>query len=92
MVKNLKNSAFMSLREEASLTQRQLAELVGVTDQTVSNWETGKSIPTLSPVQMLKLCCALNCTLEQLAKFTEPTGQELQRTGRKHNKPRSKKN
>ncbi|WP_225225672.1 helix-turn-helix transcriptional regulator [Komarekiella delphini-convector] len=28
----------MTLRESLGLTQRQVAEAVGVTDQTVSNW------------------------------------------------------
>lgn len=34
-------------RSEARLTQEQLAELVGVSRQTVSFWEQGRSYPTL---------------------------------------------
>lgn len=33
--------AFM--RKEQNLTQKQLAELLGITDKTVSKWETGVS-------------------------------------------------
>jgi transcriptional regulator with XRE-family HTH domain len=57
----------MNLRERAGLTQRQLAIGLGVTDQTVSNWETGRRTPTLTPQQTLKLCQILGCTLEELA-------------------------
>lgn len=32
-------------RERASLTQEQLAQLVGVTHRTVGNWERGASVP-----------------------------------------------
>ena len=59
----------MKLRERAGKTQRQVAEAVGVTVQTVSNWETGRRIPTLTPGQTLKLCEALECTLEELAFY-----------------------
>lgn len=55
------------LRERTGKNQRQLGEEIGVTDQTVSNWEKGNSNPRLDPVGMLKLCRALGCTLEELA-------------------------
>jgi transcriptional regulator with XRE-family HTH domain len=55
------------LRENAGLTQRKLAERLGVTVQTVSNWETGHREPRMNPSQTLKLCQSLNCSLEQLA-------------------------
>ncbi|CCQ56050.1 hypothetical protein CWATWH0402_3727 [Crocosphaera watsonii WH 0402] len=44
-----------------------MAIAVGVTDQTVSNWETGQRTPRLSPTQMFKLCQVLNCELKDLA-------------------------
>lgn len=33
------------LRREKDMTQRQLAETLGVSDKTVSKWETGKGLP-----------------------------------------------
>ena len=34
-----------TLRERAGLTQRDLAERIGVTDKAVSKWETGRGLP-----------------------------------------------
>ena len=36
------------LREQRKMTQLQLAELLGVTDKTVSKWETGKGYPDIT--------------------------------------------
>lgn len=36
------------LRKEKKLTQKQLAELIGVSDKAVSKWETGKGFPDIS--------------------------------------------
>ena len=57
----------MRLRERAGLTQRQVAEALGKTDQTVSNWENGIRVPRLTPPETLRLCKVLNCSLEELA-------------------------
>lgn len=57
----------MRLRERAGLTQRQVGEALGKTDQTVSNWENGIRVPRLTPPETLKLCKVLNCSLEELA-------------------------
>lgn len=55
------------LRIGVSLTQRQLAKAVGITVQTISNWEQGVSPVTLSPRQALTLCQTLQCSLDDLA-------------------------
>lgn len=57
----------MRLRERVGLTQRQVAEALGKTDQTVSNWENGVRAPKLTPRETLVLCRVLKCTLEELA-------------------------
>lgn len=62
----------MQLRESLGLTQRQIAEAVGVTDQTVSNWERGVYVPRLTLRQTVKLCKAVNRTVEELADLLEP--------------------
>ena len=41
------------LREARGLTQRALAEAIGVTDKAVSKWETGRGLPDLSLVEPL---------------------------------------
>ncbi|MBR2480928.1 MAG: helix-turn-helix transcriptional regulator [Clostridia bacterium] len=38
------------MRKEMGLTQKELAERVGVTQQCVSDWENGKIEPTISYV------------------------------------------
>ena len=62
----------MRLRRRAGLSQIELAEALGVNNQTVSNWEKGHRALKLSPVMMLNLCKALQCSLEELAgEFSE---------------------
>ena len=51
-------------RKEKSLTQAQLAEMLGITDRAVSKWETGKSLPDSSI--MLELCEILNINVNEL--------------------------
>lgn len=60
----------MNLRKRLNLTQRQVAQAVGVTDQTVSNWEQGVYKPRLTPAQTLALCQILRCSLEELVAVT----------------------
>jgi transcriptional regulator with XRE-family HTH domain len=60
---------FMKLRESLGLTQRQIAEVVGVTDQTVSNWERGVNLPRLTPMQTAKLCQITRLSIEELAQL-----------------------
>ena len=53
-----------SCRKAKGYTQQQLAEKLGVTNKTVSRWETGKYMPDLS---LLKpLCTELDITLNEL--------------------------
>lgn len=42
-----------TLREQQGLTQRALAEAVGVTDKAVSNWELGQSYPDFQRLVLL---------------------------------------
>ncbi len=39
---------FKELRKQKGLTQGQLAEMIGVSDRSVSRWENGKNMPDLS--------------------------------------------
>lgn len=52
------------IRKEKKLTQKQLAEKLGITDRAISKWENGKSMPDLS---LLKpLCDVLDITINEL--------------------------
>jgi transcriptional regulator with XRE-family HTH domain len=54
------------LRERAGLSQEALARLVGVSSKTVSNWERGTNVASLTVPQMKALCEALGVTLNEL--------------------------
>ena len=51
-------------RRLLNLTQAQLAEMIGVSNKTISKWENGKCMPDYSIIQ--KLCETLNVTLAEL--------------------------
>lgn len=51
-------------RKEQSLTQRQLADLLHISDKTVSKWERGNGLPEVS--LMLPLCNALQISVNEL--------------------------
>ncbi|WP_071192238.1 helix-turn-helix transcriptional regulator [Trichormus sp. NMC-1] len=58
-------SKVAQLRKQKNLTQRQLADLVGVDPSTVRNWERDRGgIETF--VKLAKLCKTLDCTIEDL--------------------------
>jgi DNA-binding XRE family transcriptional regulator len=56
----------MRLRKRLGLTQKQVADAVGVTDQTVSNWAAGRFEPRLTISQMQAVCRVLQCSLDEL--------------------------
>jgi putative transcriptional regulator len=54
------------LRKKAGLSQEALARLLDVSGKTVSNWERGMSIASLTVPQMKMLCEALGVELKEL--------------------------
>lgn len=42
------------VRKQVGLTQKELAEKIGVSDKTISKWECGKSIPDIFYLQMIR--------------------------------------
>ncbi len=51
-------------RKEKNMTQAQLAERLGVSNKTVSKWETGKSMPDYSVIE--SLCKELDISMAEL--------------------------
>lgn len=51
-------------RKKKSYTQKQLAELLGISDKTVSKWETGNGFPEIS--LLLPLCNELGISVNEL--------------------------
>lgn len=58
--------SFLSAREAAGLTQREVAEHMGVDQSAVSFWETGKTNPRAS--LLVKLSELYHCTVDELLK------------------------
>ena len=54
----------IALRKDRKITQEQLAEKLGVSNKTVSKWETGKCMPDYSVVKTL--CDELEITVAEL--------------------------
>jgi transcriptional regulator with XRE-family HTH domain len=58
------------LRLRAGLTQRQLADALGITVKTVSAWERGIGEPHLTIGETQHLMEVLQCSFEELVKAT----------------------
>ena len=58
-------SQIAELRVALNMTQRQLAEAVGVTETTIRNWERNRNGVEWF-VRVAKLCTALNCNPNDL--------------------------
>lgn len=56
--------AIKELRERAGFTQAEVAEAVGVTQSTVSQWEGGKTYPNIAKLR--KLAAVLGCSVDDL--------------------------
>lgn len=56
-------------RKEKNLTQGQLAELIGVSTQAISKWETGVGMPDIS--QIVPLACVLDISTDKLLGHTD---------------------
>lgn len=52
------------LREKSKITQKELAEMICVSDKTVSKWETGKGLPDIGIIE--ELAKALKVSLPEL--------------------------
>lgn len=52
------------LREKRKMTQKELSEMIGVSDKTVSKWETGKGLPDIGIIE--ELAKALGVSVAEL--------------------------
>lgn len=64
------------LREKAGLTQLELSRLVGVTESTIQNWESGRT--GIDHIQrIVKFCKALDCQVEDLIESEKDFPEEV---------------
>ena len=62
-------------RKEKNMTQAALAERLGVTNKTISKWETGKCMPDYSVIELL--CKELEITVAELLDGEEKTDKSV---------------
>ncbi|NER82776.1 MAG: helix-turn-helix transcriptional regulator [Leptolyngbya sp. SIO1D8] len=68
-------SKVAELRSAKNLTQRQLADMVGVDPSTIRNWERDRGgVETF--VKLAKLCKALECDISELFGIEDPAAEE----------------
>lgn len=73
-------SRVASLREKAGLTQVQLAVLVGVTPNTIQNWEKDNGLDQLE--RYLKLAEVFGCSVSDLVEYVPaPEGNQTKSKG-----------
>lgn len=76
MCEDKKERTFTMLRKESKLTQRQIADALAVSEDTVANWENGRSIPKLEIWQVKTLCRLLSKSIEEIPdSFSSPKKQ-----------------
>lgn len=61
---NLGNSLQYLRRLRKNMTQETLAELIGVSRQTISKWESNAAVPEID--KAIELCGVFNCSLDSL--------------------------
>jgi transcriptional regulator with XRE-family HTH domain len=73
----------MKVRERSQLTQREFADLLGVTISTVSNWERGVQVPRLTFEQTKRVMDASGLSIDDLVQAFNGT-QELRKSKSKN--------
>ena len=64
MTKYVTSEVIRTLREKKKYTQKQLADILSVSDKTISKWETGKGLPDITLIE--PLAKALNVSVAEL--------------------------
>lgn len=59
-------STIYNIRSERNLTQKQLAEIIGISDRTISKWERGDTVPDLYSIR--NICNKLNVSPSSIVK------------------------
>ena len=64
------------LRKEKNMTQRELADIIGVTDRAISNWENGRRLPDLSLIKVV--ASELDISVAELLNGRKLNKEELE--------------
>ncbi|NER84071.1 MAG: helix-turn-helix transcriptional regulator [Leptolyngbya sp. SIO1D8] len=63
---------FVERRKRKKLTQRQVADAVGVDPRTVQRWESGETLPELTLPQVSAFCHLFECSVDDLVRDFYP--------------------
>lgn len=66
------------IRKKRGVTQHELANLMGVRQNTISQWESGKRNPSIP--RLVRLAKIFDCTLDDLCSCDSPA-QDAERPG-----------
>ena len=64
-------------RKQKKLTQQQLADILGISNKTVSKWECGNGLPEIS--LLLPLCSELEISVNELLSGKRLNDEEYRR-------------
>ncbi|MDE5596543.1 MAG: helix-turn-helix domain-containing protein, partial [Lachnospiraceae bacterium] len=64
-------------RKEQNMTQRQLADILEISDKTISKWECGKGLPDVQ--FMIPLCDLLGINVNELLSGEKISADEYQK-------------
>lgn len=65
-----------NIRKKRDITQKELADLIGVSDRTISKWENGSTVPDLETIK--KLCNELGIFPDSIVKSEKNYKDRLQ--------------
>ena len=63
----------LEMRKQKGLTQKELAEMIGISDKTISKWECGNSMPDISYLEAL--CSSLGISVNELLSGERLSGE-----------------
>ena len=70
-------SKIQELRQKQKLTQKELGDLINVSDKTVSRWETDKCLPDVT--MMSSIATALGVTVAELYDCVDENTQSQEK-------------
>lgn len=76
MIKTEIGDKILKARKNANLTQNQLAEMLGVSRQSVSNWENNRAYPDI--ISVIKISDICKISLDSLLKNDEKMIKHLE--------------
>lgn len=83
-------SRIVEFRERAGLTQIELANRLGVTENTIANWEKGRS-GLVWIERVIELCNTLQCRPDQLICYVPDTEPKKSNTNKREKVARLRK-